>query len=427
MKINETADDGFLPNEIETNRENNNGVIAETHRTQNRFDEFEEFVDEVFAAPKKAAGGFTPDGLKREFLELNRTNSLDCNLTELGASVRIDEGYMSHTDWIGHASRYGYAMKQLEHGELKNARTVLDVGCGTLQMPHFFYKNRFNPGPKVNYFGLDLRATQNWLPKGCFWKANISLVRTDVLVDDLTRVPSWPGQFDAVVCFEMLEHVPRAYAPKLIEKLFTWTKPGGVCLLSTPNAGVSRSVSDNHVGADGVREWTFDDKLAMARTAGFKVKGAYGILRDKQVPQSEAGCWIRINPLDGEGIGNKNVTVFRYALLEMDSVPLDLQLAFFARIELPIAAIVKSGGKSVHAWVKVDCLDATSYTDTVGRLYALLAVFGIDQSNKNPSRLARFPGATRQIGRVGDGAQELLYLNPNPTGQAIIPVQKGGE
>ncbi len=237
----------------------------------------EEFADDGYVSSPRTPGvTTTSDGCLREYTELNRNNALDCNLTELGASMRIDEGYMSHTDWIGHASRYGYAMKQLEHGELKQARTVLDVGCGTLQMPHFFYKNRFNPGPKMTYFGLDLRATRSWLPTGCFWKSNISLVRTDALIDDLTKVPHWPGQFDLVVSFEMLEHVPRAQASKLVERLFGWTKPGGVCLLSTPNAGVSKTVAENHVGPDGVREWTFDDKLAMVRAAGFKVKAAYG-------------------------------------------------------------------------------------------------------------------------------------------------------
>ncbi len=33
-----------------------------------------------------------------------------------------------------------------------------------------------------------------------------------------------------------------------------------------------------------------------------------------------AGVWVRINPLDGHGIGNGNVTSFRYALIESDSM-----------------------------------------------------------------------------------------------------------
>lgn len=35
----------------------------------------------------------------------------------------------------------------------------------------------------------------------------------------------------------------------------------------------------------------------------------------------EAGAWIRFNPLDGKGVKNENVTDFRYALVESDSIP----------------------------------------------------------------------------------------------------------
>ena len=35
----------------------------------------------------------------------------------------------------------------------------------------------------------------------------------------------------------------------------------------------------------------------------------------------EAGAWIRFNALDGEGVRNENVTGFRFALVESDSIP----------------------------------------------------------------------------------------------------------
>jgi hypothetical protein len=76
------------------------------------------------------------------------------------------------------------------------------------------------------------------------------------------------------------------------------------------------------------------------------------------VPQGEAGCWIRLNPTDGTGISDANITAFRVALIEFDEVPLETQLAFFAKIRLPIAALVMSGGKSLHAWVRIGAPDA---------------------------------------------------------------------
>ena len=135
---------------------------------------------------------------------------------------------------------------------------------------------------------------------------------------------------------------------------------------------------------------------------------------------SEAGAWLRMNPLDGQGIADANVTAFRFALLESDTLPLDLQLSLFARLPLPVAAILSSGGCSYHAWVRVDASDADDYRRTVSRLLGLVARFGVDVKNKNPSRLSRLPGAKRVIGATSDGIQRLLYLNPQPEQRRIL-------
>ena len=135
---------------------------------------------------------------------------------------------------------------------------------------------------------------------------------------------------------------------------------------------------------------------------------------------SQAGGWLRMNPVDGKGVGDANVTAWRFALLESDTLPMDLQLALFAKLPLPIAAILSSGGRSVHAWVKLDARDAAEYGAVVPRLFGILAKFGVDGKNKNPSRLSRLPGATRVIGAAGDGVQRLLYLNPAPDERSIL-------
>jgi hypothetical protein len=70
--------------------------------------------------------------------------------------------------------------------------------------------------------------------------------------------------------------------------------------------------------------------------------------------------------------------------------------------------------------VKVACRDAAEYRATVARMLALLAKFGVDGKNKNPSRLSRLPGARRVIGALGDGVQRLLYLNPQPEERRAI-------
>ena len=122
----------------------------------------------------------------------------------------------------------------------------------------------------------------------------------------------------------------------------------------------------------------------------------------------EAGAWIRFNPLDGNGVRNENVTRFDYALVESDEMPLEEQYAVYQALELPIACLVSSGGKSLHAIVRVDAPDYREYQKRVDYLYTVCGKNGlkVDRQNRNPSRLSRMPGVTRN-GRP----QSLLAVN----------------
>ena len=63
----------------------------------------------------------------------------------------------------------------------------------------------------------------------------------------------------------------------------------------------------------------------------------------------EVGAWICFNPVDGQGRRDANITEYRYALVESDEQDLDRQAAILHQMELPLAALVYSGGKSIHA------------------------------------------------------------------------------
>lgn len=111
----------------------------------------------------------------------------------------------------------------------------------------------------------------------------------------------------------------------------------------------------------------------------------------------EAGAWIRFNPLDGKGVKNDNVTEYKYALVESDTMDLEKQNAILRELELPIAALVYSGKKSIHAIVKVDAANYEEYRKRVDYLYNVCKKNGlnIDNQNRNPSRLSRMPGVER--------------------------------
>ena len=111
----------------------------------------------------------------------------------------------------------------------------------------------------------------------------------------------------------------------------------------------------------------------------------------------EAGGWIRFNALDGKGTSDKNVTSFKYALVECDDVDLLTQRFIYDDLRLPIAALTFSGKRSYHAIVHVDAENYREYRERVRFLYDFLISKGlrIDENNKNPSRLTRLPGVTR--------------------------------
>lgn len=147
--------------------------------------------------------------------------------------------------------------------------------------------------------------------------------------------------------------------------------------------------------------WTPAGKGGYTRTAGELIEqlAKYGDDLSYTIgqPNAEAGAWIRFNPLDGGGVRNDNVAEFRYALVESDEMEPGRQMAIMRALELPIAAVVHSGNKSVHAIVRVDAKDYDEYRKRVDFLYQTCRDNGLklDTQNKNPSRLSRMPGVER--------------------------------
>ena len=156
-----------------------------------------------------------------------------------------------------------------------------------------------------------------------------------------------------------------------------------------------------------VKSWEKDgkyipaDKGAYDRTAGqliealSKCGGDIGsVLGDYD---ENGGAWIRFNPLDGNGVKNANVTDFRYALVESDTMEIEKQNAIIRELELPVACLVHSGGKSLHAIVRIDASNYEEYRKRVDYLYNVCQKNGLktDNQNRNPSRLSRMPGVMR--------------------------------
>lgn len=117
------------------------------------------------------------------------------------------------------------------------------------------------------------------------------------------------------------------------------------------------------------------------------------------------GAYIRVNPMDGKGSRDINVADFRWTLIESDEMDLNSQYAMLKNLQLPIKALVYSGGKSIHAIVPIHARNNHEYAQKVNELHSRLNKLGYicDGADKNPSRYTRLPGIIR-----GDRKQMLI-------------------
>lgn len=136
--------------------------------------------------------------------------------------------------------------------------------------------------------------------------------------------------------------------------------------------------------------------------SGKTIEQAFGTLNPN------AGAYIRFNPLDGKGENNSNVTRWKHCLVESDADSLEKQYGIYKAMNLPITFLVNSGGKSLHAIVRIDAENEDQYKVRVRDLYAFCKKSGLttDEQDKNASRFSRLPGVKR-----GDNWQYIVARN----------------
>ena len=125
------------------------------------------------------------------------------------------------------------------------------------------------------------------------------------------------------------------------------------------------------------------------------------------------GAYIRINPIkEGDYSGrDDSVSVYRHILVEFDTRPKEEQYAIFKQSNLPISVLIDSGGKSIHAWVRVDARSEDEWRLRRQAVFDYLSDYEPDAMTKNPSRWSRLGGVFR-----GEKEQTVLALNIGATG-----------
>ena len=151
------------------------------------------------------------------------------------------------------------------------------------------------------------------------------------------------------------------------------------------------------------------------------------VIQSRHLPTGDDGIWFLAQPVDGEFHPNprlngkrsrrseESVTAWRYAVLESDEADADDWLRCLVQMPLPIACICESGGRSIHALVRVDAESKGHWDKKVRLMKPVLVTLGADPGALSAVRLTRLPQAKR-----GDRVQWLLYLNPTPDGTPIV-------
>ncbi len=177
----------------------------------------------------------------RRTIMLNQVNSM---------SNPIDTNEHNRAVWI---------RKQLV--SLEDGLRLLDAGAGEQQ-----YKNSCT---HLKYVSQDFAQYKpENIPSGLQME-KWEYAKLDI-ISDITAIPELDGSFDAILCSEVLEHVPDPVSA--IKELGRLTKPGGVLLITAPfcslthfapfhfSTGFNRYFYEHHLPAMGftIEELSFN-------------------------------------------------------------------------------------------------------------------------------------------------------------------------
>lgn len=127
-----------------------------------------------------------------------------------------------------------------------------------------------------------------------------------------------------------------------------------------------------------------------------------------------------------------NTTAYRFMVIESDEPGIEADwLNFLCGLPLPIVALYTSGGRSVHALLRIDAQSKAAWDAFRDFVRPLLTKCGADKGVFSAVRLTRLPGFWREGTMTKERKyfkyaearkQELLYLNPGNHGERMRPI-----
>ncbi|MFK4088327.1 class I SAM-dependent methyltransferase [Kribbella sp. NPDC020789] len=171
-------------------------------------------------------------------------------------SIRYDEAF-------GSEGKYAEWLDELLTRLPEHAR-VLDIGCGAGVPVAKALADAGHQVTGVDISGVQVARARERVPEATF-------VQADAATMDLPA-----GEFDAVLSFYALIHIPVDEQESLLRRIGTWLRPGGV-FVATIGAAAWTGVEESWLGGDVPMWWSHADSettRAWIEAAGLVVERA---------------------------------------------------------------------------------------------------------------------------------------------------------
>lgn len=196
-----------------------------------------------------------------EKMRMEKGDGKTFNLTHLGVLGELKRFRFEHRDYLAHAFRYLFTVEFWRKNFRKGECSILDVGCGPeWNQAVALWSNRCHPR---EYVGVDARDCLKNMPKTCF---PIRFIQANVV----KRLPSCEsGKWDLIVCYEVLEHMPKTDGEAFFEEIQEATGLNTTVLLSTPCYN-HKTMAENHI-----YEWEYRELKEQIKKL-FDIKDHFG-------------------------------------------------------------------------------------------------------------------------------------------------------
>ena len=152
-------------------------------------------------------------------------------------------------------SRFFHTLVYCLQKELKNYKSVLDLGCGS-DSPIKYCRVRYSVGMDV--FKPYLNESKR------------KKIHNKYILGDITKIEFEPESFDAVIMIEVLEHLGKKQGREILKKAEKWARKK--VIVSTPNGYLPEKSIDGNPFQAHRSGWTVEEMQKL----GYKARGMAG-------------------------------------------------------------------------------------------------------------------------------------------------------